>query len=1005
MIEKHLKKPLSMFLFLLVIALVGIFIISYLPMKMYPNVIKPGFNIYFGHQDLSTPADAYRAYGQNIEGQLEAISEIENVESTYYMGRGRYNIECLWDIDEQRMKEKFESIFQALRGGDKKFWYNINSNAQRSSGNMMIAIGHKSLKSKELEEFLKNSLKPLIAKLPSVASVNFWSGTYEQHILEIDLSKYLGFNLNARSIIEKIKEAYQTMQGGHIKEKVGTNNSRIAILAPAKSSTLEDLGQVKLASDKNRSIKVSDIGKLTTRLDSQDSLFKLDGAAANYISVSLRPTGDVKRTCDKVEQILANFKKDNSEVSYNLMVNPATFIQDAIDNLLLNAFVGGLAAITIILLFLGTIQSTFIIALSIPFCVISSFILMKIFGVTINIISLGGMAIGVGMIVDSSIVALENIYRRLLGEGANCPKASIVIKSIKEVILPISASIFTSIVVFFPIIYTTSYTKAILGDLAKTVVFTLGLSSISALIIVPILAYRFLKINYSEVKKTKHVGMKLKAIYLKVLSIVIGKKTTAVVVISSVFIMLFASTLLISGLKKEIIAVPSTTLFDVKVELPNNDDIELTKKYALKVESYLQKLPEIESYATYFWSPSFGYVTARLKNRNDFKALQKQMKKDFTISPEAIIEASKWNPGTLPLPRKTDLTINISGAVTSVMNAFTDEVMALSHKLNASMHKSPWQNSSDTIKINFDPQIDVVEKIHLLEFIEAASDRGNYITDIIDDGKRYYIKLAFKKDQIVKTLEQLRYLPVRFHGKIVPLKALAQIEQSTKSYIPSRLVNKIAMQTIYTSFKSKKSAFDSNKESLIKKAKEEISKLERPADLVIEYPDSNKELNKSIESFKVSLLISLVLVFLILAFMFNSVKYPLIILITVPLALIGVITGLYVTSSTLSLNSMLGVILLSGLVVNNAILLIDFYLKERATNQSTIDSILSACSLRLRPILMTTLTSLFGVIPIALGLGESGEILQPLGISVFCGLLISTVLTLIIIPGLIRLVD
>ena len=701
------------------------------------------------------------------------------------------------------------------------------------------------------------------------------------------------------------------------------------------------------------------------------------------------------------------------------MVNPGQFIQTAIDNLLINALIGGLAAIFIIFLFLRTFSGTLAIAISIPFCIITSFILMSIFNVSINIISLGGMAIGVGMIVDSSIVTLENIFKYWQQETQNKQdKFDIIISATKDVALPIIASIITSIVVFAPILYTSSYTKAIMGDLTRTIIFILSISIFSAIIIVPGVCSILIKppkrkyskelnsSNASDTTNTSDKGAlsaKLYNLYSKLLYISIKHKTGALLIIVIAAILTGTSFMQAPKIKKSIIAKPTTRLLDVIINIPENDDVQVTKKIVSDLESFLKNQPEVKNYITYMFRPSNGYITIELKNRKLFDRLKVRILEKFKTNLDVQYTVSKWDPGKLPLPQKRDLEIVLKGTKNSELSDFAEKILALKDGyFDGTIYKKPWFAKQEGISLNYKPHI---KNNSLNQYLQAHTKWGTYLGDFNDQGKQLYLNVRFKDHQRAQYIEDIRNIPTQLNEKIVPLDALVDINFRSDSYLPFLYLNQDLAQKITVHLDEKLS--DQQKNKMISGIKQKIKSFERPLDLNINYPDVNKEINASISSFKYSLLISIGLVLLTLAIMFNTIRYPFIILSTIPIALIGVLNGLYITQSTISLNSMLGTILLCGLVVNNAILMIDRYLKARKNigTNSNIEIIVETAKSRIRPILITTLTTLFAVIPMALGMGEGGEIIQPLGIAVFFGLLVSSLLTLFIIPSFLRIID
>ncbi len=1011
MLKEYLNKPLALSLVVLGILLVGIFCIFSIPIKMYPNMAKPGFQVWYGHKEIIMPNDIYKNYGINLERQISQIEGIEEVRASYYKGRGRSKIECEWNVDEEDIKQKLTNLFNTEKSKDtNKFWFHVQSNSDRSSGNMMIAVGHQSMNSTDLKELLDKQLMSNIKQIEGVRRANFWGWSYRRVFVEVDRNKMISFNLTVSEISAKIRQSIESYRVGNLYADGGKDTIEISM--PAKIDNIEKLEEIVLRYDlkSNLIIRLKDIAKVTRKLiDKQDSLYRLDGISASYLWVGLEKDGDVKRAADKVTVELEKFKSKFSGIHFNVIINPATFIQKAINNLLGNALMGGSVAILLIFLFLGNFRNTMIVAISIPFCAVSSFALMKAFGVTTNIISLGGMAIGVGMIVDSSIVSLENIYRRLSENKENKEYNDLwdtVISSTKEVAIPIIASILTSIVVFSPIIFTSSYTQGILGDLSKTVVFILTISIFAALVIVPGIGGRFISTSKSKIVATIHKKNKFTQWYLYLLNQVIKTKLRALGVILIVSLIFTGSLFIIPKIKKEIIAKPATTLFDISMNMSGNDDIDITKRNVNKIETYLKSKKEIVSYATYFWSASDGFITAKLTDKKHFETLKKEMKEKFPDTPELQVNALKWDPGKMPLPRHNDMSVRIFGVPNKEMVDFSDKLMALANKENINNRRKPRISSNESIKVSFYDWVE--DQSAIRSYLSVASKEGSYIVNMVDESSSRDINLIFLPAQRANYLEDLKILPIPYQKKLIPLKALAEVKIDSTSYMPSMSLDQKRIQEVTLNFKGDDLS-DSKKEIEIEKFKKKIESIEKPFDLGIEYPDNNKEINASFSSFKSSLLISIFLVFMIIAIIFNSFKYPMIILATVPFAIIGVIWGLYICSSTLSLNSMLGTILLSGLVVNNAILFIDFYKRRCAEDllntAEGITCISEAAKLRLRPIIMTTMTTLFGILPIALAFGESGEILQPLGISIFFGLLISSILGLFVIPCFIRLVD
>ncbi len=1010
--KHYIERPMALTLLLAFIVGLGVWFMLNLPLKMYPNVVKPGFRVNFNHSEIVNPEDFYRIYGEKIEKQIRDLVGIETVQSQYSRGWGGYRIEGKWDFDDEVLKEKLTNILLSQTGSDPKFSFDIRSQQEQASAGLMISVNHPQLSSTELTQILDHNLFPVLKSVEGVKSVGQWGFQSDEFILRLDREKLLQHGLNPQTLESKIVAHLKTQGIGAL--VTSSTDRGIRIIDPSEILEISKILELPIVTDlsKNFVLKLKDIGQLEIFQKRQNDLYRLNGKEAQFITVRMDPMADVKKTSDAVIDKLTEFRQQVVGFDFGVLVNPSEFIVNSIENLMISALVGGAVAILIIWLFLGQFSNTLIIAISIPFCIVLSFSLMAAFGLTINIISLGGMAIGVGMIVDSSIVTLENLFRRLV-ESPKEPRVSVISSGTREVVVPVLASILTSIAVFLPIVFTSSYTKSILGDLAKVVVFLLSASVLAALILVPVLAYHFLApSNFHHFGTVQRVAgdwaSRFVLLYQRSLSYLLCTRTRSLILVASSFAVFLGSLTLLPSVRRELIATPETRLLDIMMEFPNNDDVALTKKHATEIEQFLKSRDEVIAYSTYFWQPSFGFITAELKSRKFFAPMKALIQEHFPGTAGVNITPQKWDPGALPIPTPRNLNLHIKGPNPEEIALFQEKINQVVSANEGRSRTLPWPEQDNTVSVSF---FDWVKNSDVLNyFVEIATLGGRRSTDIFYEGRRQNLRLGTLNHQTTKYFEELDYLPIPYDNQIVPLKALAKVQMVSESHLPLYFLNGIQMgeMDIYITGKGMDLSEREKKEHS-DKIKEAVSKISPPERTTLSYEDPNKEITESYESFKWALIISVALVFLILAFMFNSFKYPTLILSSIPLSLIGVIVGLRVADSTVSLNSMLGVILLCGLVVNNGILMIDFYLRRREdpveskTNPLTL--IVEVSTSRLRAIMMTTLTTLLGVAPIALAIGEGGEVLQPMGITIFFGLLTSTFLTLIIIPALIRLID
>jgi HAE1 family hydrophobic/amphiphilic exporter-1 len=702
-------------------------------------------------------------------------------------------------------------------------------------------------------------------------------------------------------------------------------------------------------------------------------------------------------------------------VNYKILVNPAEFINKSIKGVLHEVFIAAFLAVIVLFLFIGSFKNVATAAIEIPLSLVLAFILMKISNMNLNMISLGGLALSAGMNVDASVVVLENIFRHFEKSDHNLSfkeKTEKVIQAVREVRSPIIASTIASLVVFFPLIFTKGLTDSLLGDLAKAVVFSHGLSAVVALFLVPTIRLQLMKKSDVSIghPPIESLFIKLENWYQKSLeSILKSSKKQILFLVSISCLMVFLVIKILPKLDKEVIGRPETEWLIVGLYSPVfTNQIQLESEIQQIEDKVILQFKDQISYTfTQLNGKSNGHVMFRLKNRKDMDPIFKEAEGLFKNTSTVFYFVEKWNPSELNIPDPPDYLVQVVGGKPDIRQSTAENLLAQFTDLGLfdKNRLSPQVKREQFISIEpvsfYSSSGQMLDRSYIAHYIRTASN-GSFINDLNLNNKSFPIYLRLPNER-TENLEQIKALPISLNNKIVPISALANF-----SLKPSPLdIYRLNGESLVSIDSRLNEVNKSKKADSLKKAEtiinEEIEKLNQSNFSAADKPrikieEADKELKTALNQLYWAVAVSILLVFLTMVLQLGSIIQSLLVLVAIPLGFIGVIVSLFIADSTLSLNSGLGTILLNGIAVANSIILVDFIQKQFNLGKSAFQSTVIAAKTRLRPILMTTLTTVLGMLPIALGLGEGGKILQPLGIAVSGGLWVSTILTLFVVP-------
>lgn len=1012
------RSPLRVYLILALLSVIGVFSALKLPISLFPNSTKPEITACIA-SDLS-PEAFLRNYGSMFEEQLRAINRgdlaVEKLTATYSPKDACFDISFKWGGDPQEAQREVGSTVNGLLGRlpeESRRQVNI-WNSREDGGFLALSFYSPERSLTEVYKLIEPALGPKLARVSDAQNPEIYNPQKRQILIELKPEALAAVQLLPSDVGQAILRAIDAYGGGSL--TLGTDTLRVEF--PRMATGLDEFRAIQIPTASGRSASLGDVAHidLTVPLDSART-FKTSGAASVLLWAGPKPGGNVKAMAEEIRQIvdetMPSLPKD---IQYKVLVDPSEFIRSAVNNVSHEVALAAGLAVAILFLFVGNLRNVATAAIEIPLSIVLAFILMRLSGMNLNLISLGGLALSAGMNVDASVVVMENIFRHFEEAAAREPgralgfeeRMKIVVGAVREVQFAVIASTIASLVVFIPLVFTSDLSYAILGDLAKAVVFSHGFSAVVALILVPTIRLHLMKDGLTHEKPSffEPVLVRLENGYARTLGLFLESRRARLSAYGALFVAFVVLTGVVApGLPREIIGKPDTDWLILGVSASGNTLNRQMEAQTEEVESEL--LSKFGDHILYTFTQinraNNSFIMFRLKDKREMQDLWKKVEGSFTNTPFVSYWVDAWNPAELPIPNPPDFQVSVRGADREAMvvaaRDFNNELRE--RKLFNRTQVDPNAAFQDSLRIRLrDGQLPLLAaqglKFSLADLADLTriATIGRTLTRVEMQGEDMGVFMRFP-ESYVTTPEELEALPIGAGSRIVPLKAVAQV--SREEMRPS--IRREDGRELYVIA----ARGERGEEKKTKQAVKDAEKLaeawpKKNATLVVD--DAQKDLNEALHQLAVAVSLSIALIFFTMVFQFGSLMNSLLVLVAIPLGLIGVILSLFVFRSTLSLNSMLGVILLNGLAVANSIILVDFL--QRAVKEGVAPRLAAVrvAKVRLRPILMTSLCTGLGMLPVALGLGEGGKILQPLGIAVAGGLVFSMATTLFIVPAL-----
>ena len=1011
------SKPLRVYIVLGALAIWGTWCGFKLPISLFPisNQVRVHANVGYGSM---TGQQFFDSYGSNLEYSIRQIKvddyEVEKLTSRYEKSSVSYDILFAWGANSTQATSEVRNLLYSRLGSAEEGIRNSISVGNWGQNQGFFAVSFYSpLRSLEdVYDTLAPLLNNLGPKIKDAKDVGLYNPNQREVTIRLNPAKMAQFELTTTQVSYAVQNSTRSLQGGNI--QIGEKNQSIVL--PRAAESISDLENISISRAGKSGVLLKDFASVSLNLsEDNQQKFKTSGTESLILFASPREGGNIKNMSDQLMDELNRVKGQwPSDISFRVLVNPSDFINRSIEGVIREVIIAAFLAVLVLFAFIGSFRNVATAAIEIPLSLVMAFILMRLTDMNLNLISLGGLALSAGMNVDASVVVLENIFRHFHNVDPNLPKnekAKILVGAVREVQLPIIASTLASLVVFAPLIFTKGLSNSLLADLAKAVIFSHGLSAIVALILVPTIRLQLLSNSQLKESASPIEGFlsAVERFYRHRLTQFLNSSKAQIVAVLVVTLMLtgliqFA----LPRLEKEIIGKPETDWLIVGAISPQFTNPKAVEAELSKMEETLfQKLGSKINYTfMQIYGRTNGIIMVRFNDKRDVERLTPEIEQTFKNTAITNYFVSPWNPSELRIPSAPDFRLEITGTDAFARQRLASELnLALTENgITDRVTVTPTDKENSGIVLTefggLTSKQSVISREDLSHYLRLATT-GTYTGTIHQNQQDFGVYLRIDKKQTDST-EKLQALPVGFEGKLIPVGALARFSTTQLAPMIYR-ENQTDLIVLEGSLdKANKGKLKESEKSLDQLLKNRLDAIEMngtsSARVIKTIPDT--ELREALKQLEIAIIISILLIFITMILQLGDFVQSLLVLLAIPLGFIGVLSALWIFSSKLSLNAGLGTILLNGIAVANSIILVDFIHRKFKAGLRAHEATIEASTARLRPILMTSFTTVLGMLPIALGLGEGGKILQPLGIAVCGGLWASALMTLFFVPAL-----
>ncbi len=1011
--DVSIKRPVFTTMIVLAILVLGIFSFIKLNVDQYPDVDIPVVTITTVLPGAG-PEQIESDVTKHVEDAVNPIAGVDHISSISQEGVSivtiQFKLEVNGQVASQEVREKVAAVRSELPDDVED---PIIQRYDPSSQPILTLTVAGQRTEKELTTYTKDVIQKRLENIQGVGSVTLVGGAEREILVAVDADRLKAYNLSIQDIVQSLASANVEVPGGTIKQ----GDRQYILRTMGKLDKVPEFQNIIVSSPGGESIYLSNVATVTDTTEEKTSITRLNGKLA--VGLDIR-----KQSGSNTVQVAENLKKEISKLSSEIPADinitiardNSEFIKHSINDVLFDLIYGALLAVIVIYFFLANLRATVISAFALPTSIIGSFILMYALGFTLNVMSLLALSLAVGLLIDDAIVVIENIYRHM-SEGESPFEAAKA--ATEEIGLAVMAVTLTLVAVFIPVAFMPGIVGRFFYEFGITVSVAVMVSLFIAFSLTPMLSSRWLKREDEELSPKGNIIEKTLYYFNHFFEYLSDKYRTALnwslfhrktVVFGSIIIFIL-SFFLMGMLGSEFFPRQDQGEFTITIDAAPGSSLEQTDKIAKQLEAKVEKQKGVENVLTTIGAGNNpvnnGSILVKLVSKKDrdfsvFDFINKL--RDNTNIPGANISyGTQTGPGGGQKP----IIFSIRGEELDQLKNYADQVESIVKSTPGAVDvESSLETSKPEVRVTIERQKASalgVNPASIATALRAMVD-GVDATKFDEGGEQYNVRVKVKESDR-NSIGEISNLPVKSknisgNGKpiLIPLDAVAFINKGTG---PSKINRYDRQREIRIDANLSKRLLG----PVLSDAQKEISRLNLQPGYSVKIAGSGEQQSESFGNILISLALAVIFVYLVLASQFESIIYPFSIMLSLPMAIIGAVIALLIFGSSMSVMSLIGIIMLMGLVTKNGILLVDYINVLRGRGLKRSDATLQAGQTRLRPILMTTFAMIFGMLPVAFSFGEGSEFRSPMGQAVIGGLFTSTLLTLFIVPVVYTIFD
>lgn len=993
-----------------------------LPLALLPEMNLPAAVVITNYENVG-PREIETQVTRPIEEIMATVSNVTRVRSTSSPGVSQVVVEFDWGTDMDfaalEMREQLDLVRAFLPDGvEQPQVFRFDPSMQPIFQFNVGGMDDPSL----LRQFVDDELKNRLERVEGVAQVNVSGGLEREVRVEVDQARLEAWGLSIQQVAQALGAGNLNLPGG----RISGHDRELQIRTVGEFVDVDEIRQTVVSAGPGGVVRVGDVARVVDGFKETQLISRLNGAPSIAVTLQREAGANTVVVSDRIRAELEALEAVyGDQVVFQIVWDEAEFIRFSIQGVVENAFTGALIAMVVLLVFLRSFGATLIVGSAVPVAGIATFFFLYLMDVSLNILSLGGLALGVGMLVDNAIVSLENIVRhKQMGKSA----IEAAIDGTKEVAAALGASTLTTMAVFLPIVFVGGMAAEIFRDLSYAVVFSLFMSLVVAITFVPMVASRT-KISVPidedviatntgaagpasggvEQKQKSDFFIRMRQAYADYLHWILHKRWVAVATVAALSL---SALLLWPKIGQEFLPSTDTGEIGVRIRMPYGSTSEQTDAVIREIEAYVAQLPDVETvYAAVGGRDGMtsesgimhvGLVSRKERQMGTARVVE-AIREFGNRFPEAEVRAAIQDPFGMEEAGGAPLVVKVSGSDQEELRLVGERIAELIAGISGTRDV---ELSTRTGR----PELQVVvdrerAATYGLSVAQIASSLRSAVDGVVATRYRpdgtgteidVRVQLASEWRDDVGSIERV-LVPTPL-GTAVPLWEVARVEEGIAPVAVER-EDQVRVVSVTAQLVGR------DLSSVTADVRKAMANFPLPGDVRWEFGGDAIEMEEAFDSLGFALVLAVILVYMIMAAQFESFVHPFVIMFSVPLGFIGVVWGLVLTGRAMSVPALIGVILLAGIVVNNGIVMIDYVNQLRAAGRSRLEALVTGSATRLRPVLMTAFTTILGMFPLALGLGEGQELAAPIATVVMGGLFVSTILTLGFVPVAYSLFD